>query len=138
MLTLMCLLAAISLLGVSLWMRRKGGQAGSWPTTTGKILDAFVDTTDRESMRPVVRYRYKVGAAELEGWRVSFKSFGTSEAAMKKYVAAYKPNTTVRVYYNPADPGESVLDNTYKGDWKRWFAAGLAFLLLTAYLTYRT
>jgi hypothetical protein len=136
MLALLCLFTAIALLGVSLWLRRKGGRAEGWPSVTGKILDAFVDTADRESMRPVVRYQYRVGNSDLEGWRVSFKGFGTSEASMKKYIAGYKPNATVRVYYNPADPRESVLDNSDTGQWKRWLVAGLALLLLTAYLTY--
>ena len=136
MLAIICILAAIALLGLAFWLRQKGGQAMSWPSVTGKILDAFVDTTDRESMRPVVRYRYKVGQAELEGWRVSYRGFGTSEAAMKKYVAPYKPGATVTVYYDPTDPHESVLDNTSPANWKAWFLAGLAFLLVAAYLTY--
>jgi hypothetical protein len=136
MLALACILAAVVLLGIAFWTRRKGSQASGWPSVTGKILDAFVDTADRDSMRPVVRYQYRVGKAELEGWRVSFRSFGTSEASMKKYVAAYKPGASVRVHYNPADPRESVLDNSSTGNWKAWLLAGFALLLVAAYLTY--
>ena len=136
MFALIFLLAAAALLALAFWMRHKGNQAMRWPSVKGKVLDAFVDTADRESMRPVVRYRYQVGKTELEGWRVSYRSFGTSEAAMKKYVAPYKPGATVRVYYNPADPHDSVLDNTGPANWKAWFSAGLVFLLLAAYLTY--
>src|SRR5688572_22699629 len=136
MIALICLLAAAALLALALWMRHKGGQAMSWPSVNGKVLDAFVDTADRESMRPVVRYRYKVGKTELEGWRVSYRSFGTSEAAMKKYVAPYKPGATVKVCYDPTDPRESVLDNTSPTNWKIWLFGGVAFLILAAYLTY--
>src|SRR5688572_31234254 len=136
MIALICLLAAAALLALALWMRHKGGQAMSWPSVNGKVLDAFVDTADRESMRPVVRYRYKVGNTELEGWRVSYRSFGTSEAAMKKYVAPYKPGATVRVYYNPSDVHDSVLDNAGPANWKAWFFAGIICLLVAVYLTY--
>ncbi|MBK8475771.1 MAG: DUF3592 domain-containing protein [Opitutaceae bacterium] len=81
--------------------------------TEGTILSSSVATSedsDGTTYRPEVSFRYTVGERELLGTRLSYdQSFASDGEWAHKTVAGLAPGTSVKVYYNPADPADSIL-----------------------------
>lgn len=94
----------------ALW---KSKQVERWPTTWGTWLERdFVESSDSDgtTYRVVARYAYAVGGAEYVSGRIAFGYTGSSGHAMHR--ALYDrlmSGDSVRVRYNPADPGEAAL-----------------------------
>ncbi len=98
---------------------RKANDSLRWPSTSGQILSPGTKTVSHWSGRHgdygsseqevrVVRYSYTVDGAEYSGERISYGG-GAYENA-KNAVAKYRAGYTVKVYYNPSDPSEAVLE----------------------------
>lgn len=88
--------------------------AQSYTVTDGTVIASSVATSEDSdgdtTYRPEVTYRYRVGERELVGDHLSYNTMFTSGAKWaRNTVAELAPNTPVRVYYNPADPTDSVL-----------------------------
>ena len=100
-----------------------------WKTTKGRIVDVSISGADyfRYSNTPnyyipEITYRYVVKGVEYESWRTSLYprdqrienvklepvSAGQQREA-RKIRKKYKKNSPVTVYYDPENPGESVL-----------------------------
>ncbi len=94
--------------------------ARTWPATTGTIILAgmkegsYYDKrsgTTIHTYRPEVSYRYRVGDKEFTGTRVAFgKILYYQSAEAEAFLAARPPGASVRVYHDPTNPAESVLD----------------------------
>jgi hypothetical protein len=97
-------------------------QARKWPTAQGKIT---ASTTEREATGydsqhhmghawvPEIRYAYEVGGTQFHGKRIGNGVYSSSWRGSAKRVALrYRSGTAVTVHYNPADPGDAVL-NTF-------------------------
>jgi hypothetical protein len=88
-------------------------RAGSYTVTDGTVVSSTVVTSedsDGPVYRPEVSYRYRVGERELVGNRLNYEDlFASGADAATEAVASFPPGTTVRVYYNPADPSDSLL-----------------------------
>jgi hypothetical protein len=94
--------------------------ARSWPAATGTILLAKIEKGhyhDKKSgntihtYRPEVSYRYRVGDKEFTGTRLAFgKILYYQPAEAEAFLAARPAGASVRVYHDPANPAESVLD----------------------------
>lgn len=93
--------------------------------------------TPIDMMKPVLRYRYEVAGSTFIGFRVAFSGYGVSRAAMEQLIKPYPKGSTVKVFYDPADPASSVLDNVAKSDWLYWLMFGVGLWLLAAYLALR-
>ncbi len=106
--------------------RQLGLRCGGWPHTRGQVIESRVDESNLETASPKVRYRYTVGRQEFIGWRVSYSGYGISRQKMQAHIAAYPPGQAVEVYYDPARPEHSVLDNRPSRDWLFWVMAGVA------------
>ena len=92
-------------------------EASGWPSVTGTVDRAWVDTQrgggrrNRTRYYPRVEYRYPVGGTTYVNhyiWLTSSQSYSTYEAAMD-VVRAYPPGSPVLVHYSPADPRRSAL-----------------------------
>jgi hypothetical protein len=131
------LLSGAALLALSLWLRSRSKQCLQWPSVTGYVIEARVDDSRLDMMKPVLRYRYEVGHRSYIGFRVAFSGYGVSRSAMEQLIKPYPQGGAVTVYYNPQDPSSAVLDTTQPSDWWYWLVFGVGFLLLAAYLAWR-
>lgn len=83
----------------------------SWTPTRGSILSSQVGPNSPRrgrSKNVIVSYRYTVAGTEYTSDRVAFSSSAISLLA-PAVASGYAAGRTVDVYYNPADPSQSVL-----------------------------
>ncbi len=111
-----------------LGLRRLGEASGSrkWPTVKGTVLTSKVeeqlsrhrDESDdadapeqvSRTFKATVTYRYVVAEKTLEGARVAPDELETSDrSAADDLVRTFPPGAPVDVFYDPADPAQSVL-----------------------------
>lgn len=121
MAVLIALLVAAGFIGVTLyyWMivpRQRRAAAAAWPTTDGVVRATGVQTRTQQRgatyHAPVVEYAYAVGGTDYVGTRPSFLNLTwTNRDALEHELARqYPAGSKVRVRYDPAAPGNSVLD----------------------------
>ncbi len=117
----------------------RGRKARAWRSVTGEVLSSeteAVRVSRRESYaRAAVRYRYHVGHERI-GTRMSFEAeFGSSDSSRAlRWVLRYPKGTPVKVYYDPDDPDEAVLEPG-EGNVSVLFL-GIGVLLLIGVLSY--
>lgn len=105
--------------------RRSSAQAQAsqtWPSVMGTVASSSVDvrtTSDSDggtntAYYPVVTYQYEVLGHKYSSDRVSFGfRVGSGNRAQAQAVAdRYIAGNQIRVYYNPNNPGEAVLERT--------------------------
>ncbi|MBL0870302.1 MAG: DUF3592 domain-containing protein [Phycisphaerales bacterium] len=84
----------------------------SWTPTRGNILSSQVSTNTRYRGRskfvPIISYRYTVAGTNFTSDRVAFSHSAISLLA-PAVATGYATGRTVDVYFNPADPSQSVL-----------------------------
>lgn len=92
-------------------------QARSWPSVKGKVTssevqeDRFRNPTGKASIAfiPAVEYEYNVSGVSYTGERVTFGSTSYDYIISSKICEKFGAGSTPDVFYNPADPAESVL-----------------------------
>jgi len=106
-----------------------GHASEKWPTTKGSIELSQLGTgtkrqrvgPDRRYYYPQIRYRYRVGMREYVSERISANSvfilgardlsdFKSDPAEARAVVARYPGGSTVRVFYDPDDPRDALLE----------------------------
>jgi hypothetical protein len=123
---LTCIGAFFVVMGTVEWVH--ASQSTAWTTTDGTVLESVVRSSrhagvsrngrsgsSNVSYNAHIRYRYQVAGAEYESERVSFRVKGEGESGARVTAQRYPAESTVTVYYNPADPGTSVLEPGW--DW---------------------
>jgi len=105
--------------GVTFWLgkplREQAVASSGWPATEGKITRSVLEESrkDGSTMRSAdIGYEYQLDGKTLHGSRVWIGD-GYSASPGHEFRAAvsrYPVGRPVRVHYNPADPGESVLE----------------------------
>ena len=102
-------------------------QAKQWPTVAGTILESRVQSRTSSSdsgteFDPVIRYQYRVQGQQYVNntWQKIGNSPTRREA--QEIVQRYPQGTRTTVYYDPADPQNSVLvpGNTSETNWVFW------------------
>ncbi|RUL74560.1 DUF3592 domain-containing protein [Dyella choica] len=110
----------------------KAKQSLSWPSTEGEIAhsavlyqtdtsndqgDAFDTQTDTSNTiratstyKADIVYRYKVRGKSYSSSKISFMDFASTNNRAQSVVNRYPDNSTVQVYYNPANPADAVLE----------------------------
>ena len=109
------------LIGAHLYNKQR--QSLSWPSTTGTVESARIAVTqcDKSSSRsPVILYMYTVAGVEYRSDRVRFAA-GSCGGDARETVDLYHAGATIRVFYDPQDPSEAVLEPGVSG--------GLAYVL---------
>jgi hypothetical protein len=90
-----------------MWSRR--ASAPEWPCIAGTVVSASVQVGTSGNTRteqPLVFYAYQVDGQRFQGSRLSF----TGEPMPANAVVDHCPaGSAVRVFYDPADPGNSTL-----------------------------
>jgi hypothetical protein len=112
--------------GAGLWLTRRGmrqHRAGleswDWPVVEGQVVEASVHTLRaRQAPKylPSITYTYTVAGQPYTGnqrtigddWWTS--RWLSSQAEAQAQIEAYQPEGPVKVYYNPQDPAEAVLE----------------------------
>lgn len=114
--------------------------SADWPSVQGKIITSevvsWLDTSRRSGSKITheakVSYRYFVKGRGYSSNRVSFDQLGPT--AGKEYpreiVDRYPEGKGVKVYYDPADPGVSVLEVGDTRGGFLWIKLGAFFFLL--------
>jgi hypothetical protein len=64
-----------------------------------------------------IAYQYMVGERNYTGTNISFNDHGNIDSSLaESTVKRYPTGNTVKVYYNPGNPGEAVLDTGFTSD----------------------
>ena len=109
------ILAGIIAASVGIMKLLQGYQAQNWPTTTGIIISSKTKLQHSSSIgNPTliaeVIYEYTVDGRLFRSDSVSPGQFGSSSIEHAKSEAqAYPEQSTVTVFYNPADPNQAFL-----------------------------
>jgi hypothetical protein len=98
----------------------KANRAMNWPTVEGRVTESLVSThRSRRSdsgartnlYGALVRYSYMVKGVEYSGERVTFADTHNSDRSKAEAILArYAIGAAVRVYYNPEDPQNALLE----------------------------
>jgi hypothetical protein len=119
---LIALAFAVVMLVVRRNAAKKASASAAWPTTTGKITFAAVEAVPdrdgrRDMYRALVRYNYQANGREHAGDRVAWGGIvsSSSKSGAATIVGRYRVGQDVRVYYDPKDAAESVLEPTATG-----------------------
>ena len=88
----------------------------TWPATDGSIEESKLTWQGIRSprARPAVTYRYQVDGESYLGTRIEFsfaRIYFTPEA--QAVLDRYPPGSPVTVYYDPANPAESTLEQRH-------------------------
>jgi hypothetical protein len=103
----------------ALGMAKKCTQSLSWPSIEGEIAHSAVlyqtNTANSDQEGPTfkadVAYRYKIKGANYSSSKVSLLDIATSSTGRaQSIVQRYPDKSKVRVYYNPSNPSEAVLE----------------------------
>ncbi|HRA19950.1 MAG TPA: DUF3592 domain-containing protein [Anaerolineae bacterium] len=112
-------------IAATLWSLVNAEASRSWPSTLGTI--ALSRTLEEHAQShygkgityiPQISYTYGVGDRDYKGDRISFGMPGwKSKAKALAWVDQHRVGETVKVYYDPAEPGNSVLETHARGSW---------------------
>ncbi len=122
---ILCIIIGICLLGVGFYFQQKAAAIEKWPDITGKVISAkVVESISEKSLRrndgaseatlsyyPVIEYEYTVKNRKYTSERLSLSvDQKSSPRYLEPILKKYTPGTTVKVYYNPDDPADAVLE----------------------------
>ena len=133
--------AAIGLLFtvVCVSVMSKANDSESWPTVEGTVLESKVVKKEEKNddgettimYTADVAYRYDFGGRSYKSAKVSHvKSSSSSSAEAETTAARYAPGRRVRVFVNPSDPSDAVLETSAGGGPVLGIVFGVIFMLV--------
>lgn len=129
---ILCIIIGIGLLGLGFYFQKKAESIEKWPGITGKVIATKVvqTTTERSHRRndessqstlsyyPVIEYEYTVKDKKYTSDRLSLSvDQRSSPRYLEPILKKYAPGTAVKVFYNPDNPADAVLE---KVNWLHW------------------
>jgi len=101
-------------IGRTLYLHAKVQASRDWPHVIGKITSANLTEDSRgegTSYEAKVQYEYAVNGVHFTGDRIGFtpQSYVRSNRA-RQVLDMYRVNAAVTVYFDPAKPGQAVLE----------------------------
>jgi hypothetical protein len=86
--------------------------SGKWPTGSATVTASTLERSpdSKRRFRAAVQYRYRVGQQEYQSDRIFWGGNEGRQKPMASVVAAYPAGRKVRVFYNPQNPAEAVID----------------------------
>ncbi|MBL1292373.1 MAG: DUF3592 domain-containing protein [Thiotrichales bacterium] len=124
-------------IAVTIWgwkILKKSQAVGRWPTTKGNIVVSS-DKGKNDEHAPNIQYQYVIDG---KSFQQSFQFPSDVESMPElsaRYVNKYPVGCEVKVYYNPVNPDDAVLESRLQGDWMIFvmgivttMAAGFALL----------
>jgi hypothetical protein len=112
------LLAGILLVGWESYSAVLSFQSRSWNTATGTVTKSKLErrhrSRGRSSWHPVVEYRYRVKGKTHESTRTHFGDLSSFSSLFSwdgnGVIERYPKGKSVKVYYNPNNPTQAVLE----------------------------
>jgi hypothetical protein len=144
--SLVFIVIGAAMIGYAIRMTGRARQSLSWPSTEGEIAHSAVlyktetaaTTSNAGTYQADISYRYKVNGVNYSSSQISLLDFSSTAARAESIVRNYPDKSTVRVYYNPSDFSESVLEPGGAGGINLLYAiggifatAGLFFLIMS-------
>lgn len=112
----------------------KARQSTSWPSTEGEIAHSAVlynsDATvsnNQSSFKADISYRYKVKGLNYSSSRISMLDYSSTWKRAQSLVHQYPDKSQVRVYYNPTNYSDAVLEPGEVGGINVLLAVGAIF-----------
>ncbi|MFZ6021563.1 MAG: DUF3592 domain-containing protein [Chloroflexota bacterium] len=113
--------------GIGVWLilryqknKQKAQQSVNWPTTSGRVIESRISEHESEdedghttsTYAPLVRFEYQVAGVTYTSDRmgVGSKIAISNRKKVEQQIAAYPEGKLIRVYYNPQNPAEAVLE----------------------------
>jgi len=117
----------VILLGLGIYSLRGVVVSRGWATTDGLVVKSDTVPGRRGALRADVRYTYSVAGRSFTGTRIGEVFFADGE----ELVSRYPVGARIRVYYDPGDPGSSLLQRT--GLYRGLLAAGAGLIMIVYY-----
>ncbi len=122
--------------GAMVMKMREVRRAASWTQASARILKSELATTEekiadnktRTVTLPVVEYEFSKGFDKFQGNRISIGEIAPGSVEAQQALERYRVGASVPVYYNPANPGESVLER----ELPKYFAVAWVFVAVLA------
>ena len=107
-----------AMISYAIRMTGRARQSLSWPSTEGEIAhsavlyetDTAAATSNAGTYKADISYRYKVKGVNYSSSKISLLDYSSTGGRAENIVRNYPDKSTVRVYYNPSDFSESVLE----------------------------
>jgi hypothetical protein len=96
----------------------------AWPRAPGRVTASWIGNTTKPgggdfptvAYEPQVSYSYEVAGTTYHGVRISFADpVDANKKRVADLVARYPAGAVVQVAYDPANPNESVLEQSLRG-----------------------
>lgn len=83
-----------------------------WPRASGTVTACALEKSPehRRRYRALVQYSYRVGGKDYQGSRIFWGGNEGREKHVASVVETYPAGSKVRVFYDPKNPAEAVLD----------------------------
>ena len=125
---------------IGIWYLAQARQTLDWPSVEGKVLSSSVlarqssrrqvgETSGGVSFYPRVRFEYSVAGVSYQGDQVSVGEVGRAFRTSAEAVSGkYRPGQGVTVFYDPLQPGRSVLEPGVQGTTYFWLGIGVGLI----------
>lgn len=100
--------------------KQKAEQSVNWPTTSGRVIESRIsehksqdeDGYTTYTYAPVVRFEYQVDGVTHTSDRmaVGSKIAISNRKKVEQQIAGYPEGKLIKVYYNPQNPAEAILE----------------------------
>ncbi len=122
---------------IALMQRNKAKKAESWQTVSGQITASTItENRHRDSdghtqinYQPLVQYTYEIDGLTYNGGRIAFGANSFDYNTAQGMAAKYPVGASVTVHYDPAQPGEAVLETKAAGS-KVFLIIGIVFAVI--------
>ncbi len=107
-------------------------RSASWPTVEGVVLTSKLEMHEGNkgaTYSARITYDYQVKGRHYDGRRLAFGALASSTGYAQGILDRYPVGGKVRVYYDPRDPGEAVLEPGLHGGTWVCFGVGTVFVL---------
>lgn len=132
-------LAAIVAIVIAVVLQLRARRSMSWPSTTGHVNSATVDVRVKNGANgtstlycPMIAYEYVVDGHHYMQNRLLMGAPVSSNfrSRAQKWVDRYPEGSTVKVYYNPDNPSEAVLERKPGGAVMTLWSVALVLVLV--------
>jgi hypothetical protein len=124
-------------IGVTLYVVqfRQGLRAAAsrkWPASSGTVTASTLEQSpdNKRRFRAAVQYRYRVGEKDYQSNRIFWGGSEGRQKPMASVVASYPAGRKVKVFYDPQNPAEAVVDPVRNSGSRPLVLYGMAMMTL--------
>jgi hypothetical protein len=134
-----CFAIGLILIGWTISQFVKLRTSHSWPSTMGYVVESKIVTEDYRrggnyKLKPMVRYKYTVQGQNYISNRISINDISYDDPTVpQQIIDKYPFNKQIKIYYNPSDPQDAVLEFDMNGIYYE-FGLGLMLIVLGFFL----